>query len=104
MIFLEYDKAGIWLTVDDGKGGLNANPWIFINKNNQWYAATFEWLRPGQMAKQKRAVNGDHIKQSPFWNWSPKAGIVYGFMVSGLARDGRRNVKERTNIVFMEWK
>jgi len=102
-IHLDHSKAAEWPGKNINGTELAGNPWIFIQKDGQWYAATWEWLRPGQTRKNRSAVNGDHIKQNPFWDWSPVAGETYGFMVSGLARDGNRNVKERSNIVMFEW-
>ena len=79
------------------------NPWIVLEHEGTWYAATWEWLRPGQECKAKTSVNGDHIKQPPLDTWSPTSGETYWFMVSGLARFGERNVEARTNRVPAGW-
>ncbi|MDD3618815.1 MAG: hypothetical protein RBR09_06225 [Desulfobulbaceae bacterium] len=98
-ITLDYDKARTW------PGELNANPWIFVYRNNNWYAATWEWLRFGQTVKGLYAVNGDHIKKDPLTNFTPRTGELYGFMVSGTARNHvSPNVRERSNIVMLNWK
>lgn len=107
-ITLNYDKYRSWpgRTVTASAGGtisVNANPWIFVQRDDKWYAATFEWMKFGQVTKNKYAVNGDHIKLPPLSNFSPRAGEVYGFMVSGLARTSSRNVKERSNVVMFKW-
>ena len=60
-------------------------------------------MRQGQTKKMRKSVKGDHIKQSPFQNFTPQPGTTYYFMVSGLARSSVRNVKERTNIVEVVW-
>lgn len=99
-INLNYDKARVWPAVN----GSNANPWVFVFRDGKWYAATFEWLRFGQTSKPMFTVRGDHIKKSPLNNFQPVSGEVYGFMVSGLARDSStRNVRERTNVVMKRW-
>ena len=99
-IRLDYDKADVW----PGNGeGLNGNPWIFVYQDNQWYAATWEWLRVGQTVKNKSSVAGDHIKKAPLQDFHPVSGTLYGFMVSGLARDSQRNVLERTPVVMVRW-
>ena len=99
-ITLDYDKADVW----PGNGeGLNGNPWIFVWQDNQWYAATWEWLRVGQTTKNKSSVAGDHIKKAPLTGFQPVSGRLYGFMVSGLARDSQRNVLERTPVVMVRW-
>ncbi len=99
MIRLNYDKANVW----PSRNGVNANPWIFVFQDGRWYAATFEWLKFGQTTKPIHVVNGNHIKKSPLQNFRPRSGEVYGFMVSGLARDSTRNVEERTNVVMVRW-
>ena len=98
-LHLEYDKARVWPSRD----GLNANPWIFVFQDGRWYAATFEWLRGGQTSKPVHVVAGDHIKKPPLQSFHPRSGEVYGFMVSGLARDETRNVQERSEVVMLRW-
>ena len=99
-IILNYSKANVWTPVE----GLVANPWIFIPKpDGGWYAGTFEWMRPGQTAKLRRSVNGDHIKRRETEGFVPVPGEWYGFMVSGLVRDSRRNHYERTPVVMFQW-
>jgi hypothetical protein len=99
-ITLNYNKSKVWPAV----GGLNANPWIFVNLDGKWYGATWEWLRHGQTTKSAASVRGDHIKKAPLNNFKPVSGETYGFMVSGLARDkGTRNVSERSNVVMVRW-
>ncbi len=62
-----------------------------------------EWLKVGQTVKAVRAVQGDHIKVPPLNTFVPVHGEVYGFMVSGLARDSRRNVQERSEVKMYRW-
>jgi hypothetical protein len=102
-IRLVYDKANVWPRKNVNGAEVVANPWIFVNRSGKWYGATWEWLRPGQTSKSRRAVAGDHIKRAPLNDFNPRSGEEYGFMVSGLARDRNRNVKERTNIVMFRW-
>ncbi len=102
-ITLDYDKAKSWPGVDHAGAFVNANPWIFVNVSGVWYAATWEWLRVGQTSKSTRSVAGDHIKKHPLGNFRPRSGEVYGFMVSGLARDSARNVRERTQVLMYRW-
>ena len=104
-IHLPYDKAGEWpISQYDSSGpDVVGNPWIFIRHQGQWYAATWEWMRPNQTFKNASAVAGDHIKQDPFWDWQPQSGVWYGFMMSGMARSPVRNVEERSNVVMFQW-
>ncbi len=103
LICLPYDKAEVWPGVDHVDAFVNANPWIFIYHQGTLYAATWEWMRHGQSCKNESSVAGDHIKQSPFWDFQPQSGTWYGFMVSGLARDSVRNAEERSNVVLFRW-
>lgn len=102
-ITLNYDKARSWPGVSVSGVSVNANPWIFVYQDGNWYAGTWEWLRHGQTSKSASSVAGDHIKKQPLSGFRPKSGTVYGFMVSGLARDKTRNVKERTQVVMYRW-
>jgi len=108
-IYLNFDKTRAWKTksIRHTSGtrdiDVNANPWVFVNQGGTWYAGTFEWMVPGGTTKGRKSVNGDHIKQPPLRNWSPKAGETYYFMVSGLARFGPSGSRERTDIVAMKW-
>lgn len=104
-ILLDYDKAKVWPTkVLLGGTKLNGNAWIFVKKDDKWYAGTWEWMRPGQTIKTKRAVSGGgHLRSSRFSDWKPESGKWYGFMVSGLVRSPKRNVKERSNVVMYKW-
>jgi hypothetical protein len=106
-ICLDYDMADVWpqeIIGDDV--AVVGNPWIFIWEDEQWYGATWEWLRPGQTCKSADSVAGDHIKVYPFdeaSGWTPTSGTTYYFMVSGLARFSERNVEERTGLVPFVW-
>lgn len=102
-ITLNYNKANSWPGVNHAGARVNANPWIFVNQGGTWYGATWEWLRVGQKTKATSSVHGSHIKKSPLTGFSPQSGETYGFMVSGLARDSKRNVKERSNVVMIRW-
>lgn len=107
-ICLNYNKADEWRAINAGGTKVVGNPWVFIwNKSDKkWYGATWEWLRPGQTCKALKAVNGDHIKKTPYTassGWKPKSGETLYFMVSGTARNGARNVQQRTQPVKFVW-
>ena len=102
-ITLNYNKANSWPGVSHAGANVNANPWIFVNRGGTWYGATWEWLRVGQTTKSVSSVHGSHIKRAPLNNFVPQSGETYGFMVSGLARDKKRNVQERSNVVMLRW-
>lgn len=102
-----YDKANVWPGVFTVGATVNANPWVIVKLDDgKWYAATFEWLRPGQTRKPMGVLDGsmgDHIKVAPLNRWRPRSGERFGIMVSGLARSRVRNVEERSNIVMVTW-
>lgn len=106
-VCLEYDKKDEWPVVQIfGTTDVVANAWVFAETRDQWYAATFEWMRPGQTCKAQAAVEGGHIKRNPFEadGWTPESGEELYFMVSGLIRNPTySNVMERTNIVRATW-
>ncbi len=105
-ICLNYNKADTWTVTNYGDVEVVANPWVFIWQDDQWYGATWEWLRPSQTCKSASSVAGDHIKQDPFGEhdgWVPTSGETFYFMVSGLARTSLRNVEERSNVVQVVW-
>lgn len=102
-ICLNYDKSKAWPGVNHVGAFVNANPWVFVWKDNKWYAATWEWMKVGQTCKNKVAVAGDHIKKAPLDQWMPASGQKVWFMVSGLARDAVGNVSERSNAVEVVW-
>lgn len=107
-ICINHTKAGRWPVRD----GLEGNPWIVAQVDGIWYAATYEWLRPGQVCKSLGVPNdhpntasalGPHIKVSPLDSWVPKSGETVYFFVSTFARAGVRSSDERSNIVKVIW-
>ena len=105
-ICLDYDKADVWPILDLRGTEVVANPWIFIWQDETWYAATWEWMRPGQICKAMSSVHSSHIKVDPFpedGDWAPTSGQTYWFMMSGLGRWSERTVLERTNLASVVW-
>ena len=102
-ICIYHTKAGRW----PEEGGGEGNPWVFGNVGGKWYAATYEYLRPGQTCKHIERKGewgiGAHTKREPLESWVPKKGERVGFMVSAFARDSTRTVPERSNIVMVTW-
>jgi hypothetical protein len=99
-ICIEHTKAGQWPVKD----GLEGNPWVFVNLDGRWYAATYEWLAPGQTCKAIDANNiGSHIGIPPLSSWRPSSGELVGFMVSARARSGGDTVHERSDVVMVRW-
>jgi hypothetical protein len=97
-ISFTFDKTKVWPAIND----VNANLWIIGKIDGKWHGGTFDWLRPGGCTKDRKAVGASalHGKMS---NWNPADGEKVYFLVTTLARDGRRNGNERTNIVEAVW-
>jgi hypothetical protein len=99
-ICIEHTKAGKWPVLD----GVEGNPWVFAQVNGRWYAATYEWLRPGQICKFVDANSlGPNTGEEPLSSWRPRKGELVGFMVSTHARFGKQTIAERSNIVVIPW-
>ena len=99
-ICIGHTMAGRWPVKD----GVEGNPWIFVNMNGRWYAATYEWLSPGQTCKRIDANSiGPHIGIPPLSSWRPRSGELVGLMVSARARSGGDTVPERSNVVMTRW-
>ena len=104
-IGIEHTKAGQWPSITAGGTVVEGNPWILANIDGEWYAATYEWLRPGQTEKQISAENiGANTKKPPLDGWQPKSGDTVGLMVSTPARFGPEGpINERSNVVLVTW-
>ena len=112
-ICIDHSKKGQWPEAFPiGSDPLEGNPYIIVKIDGTYYAATYEWLRPGQVCKLGFAGPlsityagedslGRHTKRPPLQDWEPKGGEVIGFMVSGLARlRVKPNAVERSQIVW----
>lgn len=74
-----------WPTVHVG-AEVNANPWIVAQAaDGQWYAQTFEWLRPTQDSKPLSSIPHG-LKSGPLSGMAIASGQTYGFAVSSIAR------------------
>ena len=106
-IRLDSDKKGVWPAGFPLGGSLpsdelNANAWVVVFRGTNWYAGTFEWMRPNQTDKSTSNMGRpDFAVKSPLTDFSLTSGESYGFFVSGLARNATRNVLERSNIVML---
>lgn len=115
-ICVNHTAAGLWpFSTDvfpvgpgDPPGGapIEGNIWIFAQFNGRWYAATWDWLRPGQQCKHETAetLGRDQIRFPPMdASWVPQPGDRVGFMMSTIARTNLRAGEERSNVVQFTW-
>jgi hypothetical protein len=106
-ICFPHSKAGKWPRSGAGEG----NVWIVAEVRGTWYAATWDYIRPGQVCKSangftwnsRRDGVGAHTQKPPLESWVPRSGERVGFMVSGFARTTQRTTLERSNIFMTEW-
>ncbi len=104
-IHFPHSMSGKWdARTDMGTSTLTeGNPWAIFEYEGQWYAATWEWLRPGQTSKPASKLEGGHIKRNPIpSSWRPSSGQRIGIMVSTHAR-ARVGRKERSNVAWIDW-
>ena len=100
-VTIEHTKAGQWPVYDLQGAAVEGNPWIFVNRDGQWLASTYDWLRPGQTEKSVSA--SDIAENARDERLEPRPGELVGFMVSTIARNGDRTSNERSNIVLTTW-
>ena len=84
---------------------VNANVWGCVQLNEIWHCGTWEFLRRGVTTRSTSAFGGRGHFRSPIGTFRPRNGEIYGFMVSGVHRDGFTpiNVRERSNVVLWKW-
>jgi len=104
-ITLDYDKKNVWPRSSRLGGCCVANAWGVIKVGGVWHAGTWEYLRQGQTVKKATAFGGCCHFRSPIGNFNRVNGEIYGFMVSGVARDNlnQNNIQERSNVVVFRW-
>lgn len=104
-ITMDYDKKNSWPISSRLGGCCVANAWGIIMINGIPHAGTWEYLRPGQIVKQETAFGGCCHFRGPIGNFNRVSGEVYGFMVSGVARDNLdgNNIRERSNVIVFRW-
>lgn len=125
LITMDYDQRNVWPNGRGQNGTTDlrccvANAWAFIEVEDVWYGATWEFLRNGQITKSQTALRGPrHLRFPPLENFNAfgSAGVggtipngrvpngtVIGFMVAGITRNslGFNNIRERSNIVFFK--
>ena len=105
-IILNSNKASVWRNGRGPVAAVNANAWLFAKFGDNWHGATWEFIRKGQTVKSEAALVPNHFKNAPPWNnFRPRDGEYYGFMTSGITRNGpsQLNVSERSNISWWQW-
>ncbi|MBN2301618.1 MAG: hypothetical protein JXN60_03780 [Lentisphaerae bacterium] len=96
-VYLHYDVMQNWPPWNNNEYNVNGSCWVVFTYNGVKYASTFDYLRVGQVKKEAPVI------PTPSGTWRPSSGETVGFMVSGMARDARRTVNERSNVYYTIW-
>jgi hypothetical protein len=105
-ICVYHTKAGKWKLSRMGDINVEGNIWVFAEFRDQWYAATWDWLRAGQECKDmtREELGIDQIRIPPMnYTWVPKEGERVGFMMSTRARDHVLAGEERSDVLLTRW-
>lgn len=103
---LKHSMGGVWpkhVLAADKNGNdviVDSSLWAIVEIKGIWYAATYDYLRPGQRFKMV-GFNGipAHTKTNPIRDFELRKGDKIYLMVSGLARNPRhKTIKERSNL------
>jgi hypothetical protein len=106
-ICFPHSKAGKWKQSGAGEG----NVWVVAEVDGTWYAATWDYIRPGQICKSANDFTWNsrrdgifaHTQRPPLEGRVPRSGDRIGIMVSGFARTSQRTVLEKSNIFMTVW-
>jgi hypothetical protein len=106
-ICFPHSKAGKWKVSGAGEG----NVWVIAEVDGTWYAATWDYIRPGQICKSANGFTWNsrrdgifaHTQRAPLEGRVPRSGDRIGIMVSGFARTSQRTVLEKSNIFMTVW-
>jgi hypothetical protein len=106
-ICFPHSKAGKWKVSGAGEG----NVWVIAEVDGTWYAATWDYIRPGQICKSANGFTWNsrrdgifaHTQRLPLEGRVPRSGDRIGIMVSGFARTSQRTVLEKSNIFMTVW-
>ncbi len=107
-ITVEHSKRNSWPITNcrfNASERVNASVWGFVRINGVWHAGTWEYLRAGVTTRKTSTYGGPGHFRPPIGTFRPRNGEIYGFMVSGIARDALNcvNARERSNIVLWRW-
>ena len=110
-ICIDHTKKGQWPPIptsqifsNGGPDPTEGNPYIIVKIDGVYYAATYEWLRPGQVCKLGFAGPlsityasedslGKHTKRHPLQDWEPQGGRgyrIYGVRPCQIASHSKR--------------
>jgi hypothetical protein len=110
-----HTKAGEWPKVygifpEDPEAPMEGNIWVIARVEGLWYAATFDYLRPGDECKYEDfSPSGEGPGPStfgavPLSTWLPQSGEpVYMFMSTLARHEVLGPLQERSDYVRLIW-
>jgi hypothetical protein len=110
-----HTMAGQWPEVlgifrEDPDAPMEGNIWIIARIDGVWYAATFDYLRPGGQCKydgyspEDEGPGPSTFGAVPLSTWSPRSGEPVYLFVSTIARhEPLGPVHERSDFVELIW-
>jgi hypothetical protein len=110
-----HTMAGKWPKVygifpEEPEAPMEGNLWIIARVEGHWYAATFDYLRPGGECKYDGYAPGDEgpgpstFDADPLASWVPRSGEPVYMFVSTVARhEPLGPLNERSNYVRLTW-
>jgi hypothetical protein len=110
-----HSKAGEWPEVlgifsEDPEAPMEGNIWIIARVEGTWYAATFDYLRPGDECKfEDWSPTGEGpgpstFSAEPLATWVPRTGEpVYMFMSTVARHEPLGPLHERSDYVQLTW-
>ena len=92
---------------------VEGNAWIIVPIENTYYAGIYDYLIAGEPCHTLDTGSianlydsdkslGKRVDKDPLKNWIALGGDIIYFMVSGLAKDGKSNVEERSQLIKVE--
>ena len=113
-ICISHTKSGQWVPTQNVESPsvedpVEGNAWVIVPLDGKGYAAPYDWLGangPCHMLDVETLENlyqqlPQRTNMPELSRWKPVPGDKIGFMVSGLAKDGLENVKERSNMLIV---
>jgi hypothetical protein len=110
-----HSMAGKWPEVlgifpEEPEAPMEGNIWVIARVDGLWYAATFDYLRPGDECKYD-GYTQDHegpgpstFEAEPLFSWAPRLGEpIYLFMSTVARHEPLGPLNERSNYVRVLW-
>ena len=122
-VCIYHSKSGQWEaksiadpnsnTDPSASDSVEGNAWIIVPIENTYYAGIYDYLIAGEPCHTLDTGSianlydsdkslGKRVDRDPLKNWIALGGDIIYFMVSGLAKDGKSNVEERSQLIKVE--